>query len=216
MTYANVMATIAVFLVLSGGTAVALNGGNTVFTDDIANDTQPASGGNPAGGLVAADLRPNSVGGSEAANDSLTGTDVNEATLGQVPSALLGGFGRSVGDGSCDPEGASYLACSVVTRDLPAQARLLLIGHVNAQLETGSSISGSGSGFCRIGTTAGALLETQTRVLVQELSPSQVTLAGVTGPLGPGQPSFGIDCNEESGNIEFKDADIVAVAISPA
>jgi hypothetical protein len=76
LTYANVMATIAVFLVVSGGTAVALSGSNTVFTDDIANDTRPASGGNPAGGLAAADLRPNSVGGSEAANESLTGADI--------------------------------------------------------------------------------------------------------------------------------------------
>jgi hypothetical protein len=76
LTYANVMATIAVFLVLGGGSAVALSGSNTVFTDDIANDTQPASGGNPAGGLQAADLRPNSVGSSEAANESLTGADI--------------------------------------------------------------------------------------------------------------------------------------------
>jgi hypothetical protein len=37
LTYANVMATIAVFLVLSGGTAVALSGRNTVFSDDIVN-----------------------------------------------------------------------------------------------------------------------------------------------------------------------------------
>jgi uncharacterized iron-regulated membrane protein len=71
MTYANVMVTILAFLVLTGGTAVALSGSNTVFTDDIANDTQPASGGNPAGGLVAADLRPNSVAASEVLNRSL-------------------------------------------------------------------------------------------------------------------------------------------------
>ena len=38
LTYANVMATIAVFLVLSGGTAVALSGSNTVFSDDIVNN----------------------------------------------------------------------------------------------------------------------------------------------------------------------------------
>jgi hypothetical protein len=76
LTYANVMATIAVFIAVSGGTAVALNGTNTVFTDDIADDTRPASGGNPAGGLVAADLRPNSVGTSEVVNESLTGADI--------------------------------------------------------------------------------------------------------------------------------------------
>ena len=38
LTYANVMATIAAFIAISGGTAVALNGANTVFTDDIGND----------------------------------------------------------------------------------------------------------------------------------------------------------------------------------
>jgi hypothetical protein len=81
LTYANVMATIAVFLVLSGGTAVALNGSNTVFTDDIANDTQPASGGNPAGGLVAPDLRAGSVGTSEVANGTLNDEDVGQATV---------------------------------------------------------------------------------------------------------------------------------------
>jgi hypothetical protein len=76
LTYANVMATIAVFIAISGGTAVALSGSNTVFTDDIANDTQPAAGGNPAGGLAAADLRSGSVGSSEVANESLTGADI--------------------------------------------------------------------------------------------------------------------------------------------
>jgi hypothetical protein len=37
LTYANVIATVALFLVLGGGTAVALNGTNTVFSDDIVN-----------------------------------------------------------------------------------------------------------------------------------------------------------------------------------
>jgi hypothetical protein len=35
LTYGNVIGTIALFLVLSGGTAVALSGSNTVFSDDI-------------------------------------------------------------------------------------------------------------------------------------------------------------------------------------
>ena len=81
LTYANVISTLALFLVLSGGTAVALSGSNTVFTDDIANDTQPASGGNPAGGLVAADLRSNSVGSSEVANGSIGGADIADFSL---------------------------------------------------------------------------------------------------------------------------------------
>jgi hypothetical protein len=84
LTYSNVMVTILAFIVLTGGTAVALSGTNTVFTDDITNDNVPASGGNPAGGLVAADLRPGSVGSSEVADNSLTGADVNESALAGV------------------------------------------------------------------------------------------------------------------------------------
>jgi hypothetical protein len=96
LSYANVISTLCLFLFLSGGTAVALNGGNTVFTDDIANDTQPAGGGNPAGGLVAADLRPGSVGSSEVATNSLTGADVNESSLNLAapPWRQVGGAGQ--------------------------------------------------------------------------------------------------------------------------
>jgi hypothetical protein len=91
LSYANVVGTLALFLVLSGGTAVALGGANTVFTDDVANDTQPASGGNPAGGLVAADLRAGSVGPSEVANNSLSGGDIIEDSLSIGPNAIADG-----------------------------------------------------------------------------------------------------------------------------
>ncbi len=40
LTYANVMATIAVFLVLGGGSAVALSGSNTVQSDDLGPGAQ--------------------------------------------------------------------------------------------------------------------------------------------------------------------------------
>jgi hypothetical protein len=87
LSFANVASAIALFVALGGGTAVALSGSNTVFTDDIANDTQPASGGNPAGGLVAADLRPNSVGTSEVINRSLTGGDLANSSIGAAKLA---------------------------------------------------------------------------------------------------------------------------------
>ena len=85
LTYANVMVTILAFIVLGGGSAVALSGSNTVFSDDIVdNEVKTADVRNDTlsgGGLGAADLQPNSVGTSEAANNSLTGTDVNESSL---------------------------------------------------------------------------------------------------------------------------------------
>jgi hypothetical protein len=78
---ATAIALIALFVSL-GGTAAALSGSNTVFTDDIANDTRPAGGGNPAGGLTAVDLRPNAVGQSEIA-----ATAVRTAEIGTLPAA---------------------------------------------------------------------------------------------------------------------------------
>src|SRR3954454_9848895 len=91
LTYANVVATLTLFLVLSGGTAVALTGSNTVFSDDIVdNQVRSADVRNDTlagGGLTAADLGPGSVAGSEVKDNSLGGADVKESSLGRVPQA---------------------------------------------------------------------------------------------------------------------------------
>jgi hypothetical protein len=71
LTYANVMATLAVFLVLGGGSAVALSGQNTVQSDDLG----------PGAQVKAADVAANAVNGSNVVDNSLTGPDVNEAGL---------------------------------------------------------------------------------------------------------------------------------------
>src|SRR5687768_7449935 len=93
---AMVVALIALFVAL-GGSAAALSGSNTVFTDDIANDTfnSPTQG---QGGLVAADLRPGSVGTSEAANNSLVGADVADGSLTGADISSI--TGADVSDGS--------------------------------------------------------------------------------------------------------------------
>ncbi len=97
LTYANVMATVAVFLVLGGGSAVALRGSNTVFTDDIVDSavkTQDISDTNGVwsadvrndslenGGLQAADLRPDSVGTSEVAADAVGTDEIGNSAVG--------------------------------------------------------------------------------------------------------------------------------------
>jgi hypothetical protein len=64
LTYANVMATMAVFLALGGG-AWALT----------RNSVGPRQ------------IKPNAVRSSDVKNNALKGPDVNEATLGQVPSS---------------------------------------------------------------------------------------------------------------------------------
>ena len=66
LTYANVMATIAVFLVLGGGSAVALNGTNTVQSDDLG----------PGAQVKAPDVAAGAVGSAAVTNESLTGQDI--------------------------------------------------------------------------------------------------------------------------------------------
>jgi len=116
LTYANVIATLALFLVLTGGTAVALKGSNTVSSDDIVNDqvfsTDVRDDTLNGGGLTATDLRPDSVRGSEIKDNALKGIDVAESTLGLVPQAshaansdqlggrAAGGYQRRV-NGTC-------------------------------------------------------------------------------------------------------------------
>lgn len=87
----NIVGYVALFLVLSGGTAYALNGSNTVFSDDIVNDqvrsVDVRNDDLKGGGLAALDLRANSVAASEVADNSMTGKEIDESTLGLVPNA---------------------------------------------------------------------------------------------------------------------------------
>src|SRR3712207_2521695 len=76
LTYANIVSSLALFLVLTGGTAVALTGSNTVFSDDITN-----------GQVTNPDIGANAVGGGKVFDNSLTGADLNESSLGKVPDA---------------------------------------------------------------------------------------------------------------------------------
>jgi hypothetical protein len=66
LTYANVMVTILAFIVLTGGTAVALTGSNTVQSDDLG----------PGAQVKAPDVADNAVNSADVLNESLTGADI--------------------------------------------------------------------------------------------------------------------------------------------
>src|SRR5256714_8262283 len=89
LTYANVMATIAVFLVLGGGTAVALNGSNTVQSDDLA----------PGAQVTAAHLAANPLNASGAVDNSPTAPDIPPTAPPQ----------RGAPTGPCDPPSTRFL-----------------------------------------------------------------------------------------------------------
>jgi len=88
LTYANVMSSIAVFLVLGGATALAASqlGKNSVGTKQLKkNAVTAAKLKNSA--VSTAKLANKSVNGAKIADGSVTGADINPSTLGTVPKA---------------------------------------------------------------------------------------------------------------------------------
>lgn len=80
MTYANVMSTIAVFLVLGGATALAASHlhKNSVGTRQLKKNA-----------VTAAKIKKNSVKTGKIKDDAVTGAKVRESTLGEVPVAAI-------------------------------------------------------------------------------------------------------------------------------
>ena len=142
-SHATAVAYVALFVALSGGTAVALSGSNTVFTDDVANDTQPAGGGNPAGGLVAADLRPGSVGSSEVTNGSLGIGDLAPAARGARAYGRVASNGtltRSKNIASITPASVGVYCITLANSINPASA-VLIVGPDYAENSTNTSLA---------------------------------------------------------------------------
>jgi hypothetical protein len=98
LSYANVMATIAVFIALGGG-AYALSGKNTVASDDIINGQVKADdiGGNQ---VKTADIAASQVTGGKVAADTLFGADIGADAIG-ASEVAAGAVGASeVADGT--------------------------------------------------------------------------------------------------------------------
>ena len=87
LTYANVVSTLCLFLVLGGGTAVALHGKNSVFSDDIKNQ-QVKSKDVRNNGLKGVDVRGDSINASDIAGVQALGAS-NRVVLGLGESRTL-------------------------------------------------------------------------------------------------------------------------------
>jgi hypothetical protein len=93
LTYANVMSSIAVFLVLGGGAAYAAKKigsneikGNSITTGKIKKEAVTRAKIKKAA-IDPSKLADNAVTTSKIADDAVTGDKVKESTLGTVPSA---------------------------------------------------------------------------------------------------------------------------------
>jgi hypothetical protein len=209
LTYSNVMVTILAFIVLTGGTAVALNGSNTVQSDDLGPGSQ----------VKAPDVAANAVNGSDVAFNSLTGEDISENSLDRVRysvTSVIGGKGRSSpGFGTCDPDGGASVTCAEVTVDPPDSSNILLTGQATALAENSA---GPGGGACQIsapgyGTEDGSTASVSVRAIEGSfVHVGRMTTSTVWGPFPAGSQTFRLTCSE-SLNVRYVQARITAVAL---
>ena len=93
LTYANVISTICLFLLLGGGAAYAVSnlGNGVVGAKQLKKNA-----------VTNAKIKANSVNGAKVKDNSLTGADINQSTLTAVRASNLTAISLS-GDGNCTP-----------------------------------------------------------------------------------------------------------------
>jgi hypothetical protein len=204
------------------GTSTAAAANGSLTTHDIAGQQPNAANGTPFidGTLSQWDVRNGSLVGGDLADNTVRGADVDESSLGQVPSALLGGFGRSGAMTQCNPESEAFVFCAgTEILDVPAGARALVLGRASAKVDGDANV---GSGDCRLSTSSiGAIPNSEMHFFVaQSTDLFQLgTLVGVTPPLPAGATSFGIECNSPNDptfgiGLEYDDISASVVLIS--
>ena len=112
LTYANVVSTLCLFLLLGGGTAVALNGSNTVQSDDLG----------PGAQVKAPDVAANAVNSADVANNSLTGADIADRSgVDTCEKPLTAKFGPicAGSDGAARANSAAVNYCAGLRLRLP-------------------------------------------------------------------------------------------------
>ena len=104
LTYANVISTLCLFLLLTGGSALAAAtlGKNSVGSRQLRSKS-----------VTTGKIASNAVNGSKVANGSLTGQDLNLSLLGTVPSATSAASAANAntvgGHGAACPQGTTLI-----------------------------------------------------------------------------------------------------------
>jgi hypothetical protein len=190
LSYANVTATLALFVALGGGAYAVTK----VDSSDIANDS-----------IRSVDLKDRkAVRGRDVKHDTLTGKQIANS------------FARVVGEeaGDCNPSSTTLVGCARATLVLKERAHILAIatggqesvgGPANARCEVRidnePAPAGANPGEETTDNTSGAATNGFVRTLVSR------------DPVAPGRHKVSLACNQLSGNVRIDAPTIAAIAI---
>ncbi|HEX6665023.1 MAG TPA: hypothetical protein VF081_00330 [Solirubrobacterales bacterium] len=147
LTYANVMSSLAVFLVLGGATAFAAGqlAKNSVGAKQLRKNAVSAAK-IKKDAVTDAKIKDGAVTGAEVKDGSLTGADVNLATLGTVPSAATAGAAANLAGRTpisvFAPAGLRTLA-TVGPFTIQAECRINQVGSDDALLLVSTAVNGA-------------------------------------------------------------------------
>lgn len=155
LTYANVMSSIAVFLILGGATAFAAGlGKNTVGTKQLKKEAVNAAkikGGAVSGAKIAADA----VDGSKVKDGSLTGSDINLGSLGAVPSATKATTATTADTAkSAETAKSATNATNATTATTATQLSKVTVVKVDFTVPSGAGQNVTKTASCPAGTQA--------------------------------------------------------------
>ena len=243
----DVMAALALFLVVTGGTAFAVVAANQVNSASIIDkqvkrrDIADGAIGPfkiKPGGIANFNLGPGSVDSGKVSNNSLTGADIDEGTLAQVPdSARLGG--RSLADlltnggqstvGNCNPNSTSAVVCSQVSVASSITSNFLVVAggswygadELAAQFgdgditDRGSCVLARGGGPAGTDITIGSVVHlgdngnTHSGTAVAD----GFGLVGVAANVPAGTTTFKVRCAESNADFHVQDLGLAAVRL---
>jgi hypothetical protein len=196
LSYANVTATLALFVALGGG-AYAID---KVNSHDIVNGT-----------IKSVDLKNRkAVHAADVKRNGLTGEQISERTLNANSFVRIAG--KDAGD--CNPSSTAFVNCAQTTLRLGERSRILAIatggqesvgGAANARCELRiddeSAPAGANPGEEITDNTSGAATNGFARTFVSR------------DPVSRGRHEVSLACNELSGNVRIDVPTIAAIAI---
>lgn len=202
-TYANVMSTLAVVLVLAGGTAWAASlTKNSVFSRHIAN-----------GEVKRPDMAASAVNSGKVANGSLLQADL---ATGVLPSARVIGFEHA----SCNLDTSApgetqegYQPCVSGELVLAQPARV----HVLATGNWFGSGGGTAVGKCRLVVDTNPGPDVSMGEIGDTTGPASehaFVLQDVTGKLAKGAHTFTLQCQEQLGDMDWTNVVVTATTLT--
>jgi len=203
LSYANVMATVAVFLALGGGAWALAR--DRIGSGAIKNDS-----------IRSRDIHKETIRGRDVARNSLRGGQINERSLDA--SAFAGGT-SAAGPISCDPTAlGTFIDCASAHLRLPHRARVLLIATGGQE-----SVAGPAEADCRLLVDGEQISGATTPPTINPgeaasdntdaTATNDFAIAAVSDRLAKGGHDFSLSCDQGSGNVKIDDPNIAAVMI---